>query len=147
MVENNMENFHVMYEENARMLRFFLTWRQIMFSGYFAIIAALAICFKWGLIHCCHYSILFPTLGFFISIAFFLFDLRNRDLFMHTTNVGKNIEEKMEEGFRAYFTEYCNRTPKVRHGWILNTVYLGTALLMFLVAIYGLIYGYAGVMN
>ncbi|MFH1754805.1 MAG: hypothetical protein ABIA59_03800, partial [Candidatus Latescibacterota bacterium] len=64
------------------------------------------------------------------------------DLFMHTTTVGRIIEEIMEVGFKPYFSEYCDRKAKVRHAWILNALYLGTAALMLIVLLYGIFVGF-----
>jgi hypothetical protein len=136
-----------LYEENARMLRYFLSSRQVMLSGYFVILGALAMCFKWSLTHCSKFAILFPSLGAIIAFTFYLFDLRNRDLIRHTTNVGRNIEDEMNVGLEAYFTGYTERKARIRHARILDTVYLGTAVLMLILALVGIFKGFSGIME
>lgn len=141
-MNEEFKDLRLLYEENARMLRFFLTWRQLMFSGYFAVLAALALCFKWALTSTPDYASVFPIIGAIIGISFSLFDYRNRDMYNHVREVGRKIEERMSLGFKAYFSGYVGREGRVRHTWILNIIYLGTAAVMIIIAIIGLWKGY-----
>ena len=47
-LNSEFEKLKLLYERNSDQFKYFLTWRQLMLAGYFSIIAALALAFKWA---------------------------------------------------------------------------------------------------
>ena len=92
------EKQKLIYEKVSEKHNFFLSWRQNLFAGYFAVLAALFYsCFQL------HTSLNLSINGYspyaalaisFISLLFLILEERNRILYQEIQKVGKAIEEK-----------------------------------------------------
>jgi hypothetical protein len=131
-----VEKLKLLYEENATQFRYFLTWRQLLLAGYFSIIAALALGFKWALGRHDVAPFVFPLAGAIVSVFFWALDFRNRELYQVTGRVGSDLEERLELKGMGHFSAYLSSSceTKFAHSKILKIFYLGCGILMFLIA-------------
>ncbi len=120
--ENGFTKLKLLYEENGSQFRFYLTWRQLLLAGYFAVIAALALGTKWALERPePHLIFLFPLIGAGVSILFWALDYRNRELYGHSSAVGRAIEEVLGYKELGYYGAFPRvQKSKLRHGIILT---------------------------
>ena len=120
----------VLYEETGKMMRFYLTWRQLMLAGFFAIIAALSLGFKWSIKEAQYLSFIFPFTGVAVGLLFWALDRRNRQLYQHTAEAGRELEKKM--GFKdiGYFGSYKKEKNNLSHSRILTVLYMGFTAIM-----------------
>ena len=131
------ENLRLLYEETGAMFRFFLTWRQLLLGGYFAILAALALGFDWALTNHAGMSCAFPFLGFGLSVLFWALDSRNRELYRNAAEVGRSLESRFASPPTVgYYGSYKRGRGFIQHSVILATLYLGGALLLLLFGIF-----------
>jgi uncharacterized MnhB-related membrane protein len=132
----DLEKLNLLYEENATQFRFFLTWRQILLAGYFAIIAALALGFEWAVIHAPDLTFACPLAGACVSVLFWALDFRNRELYHHASDVGAVIEEAMGHQQIGYYGTYQKtKKSKWRHSRLLKTFYLASGAAMLIISI------------
>lgn len=94
--EFNFEKMKMVYDKVADHHRYYLSWRQYLLAGSFAVFAALSyssyLLFEKG-----GYNVLFSAgilvVNGAISILFLLLDKRNRDLYRVCQRVGSKIEQ------------------------------------------------------
>lgn len=134
------EKLKLLYEKNAEQFKYFLTWRQLMLAGYFAIIAALSLAFRWALQKQVLVLFAFPLAGAWVSFLFWALDNRNRELYKLASNVGDKIEERMGLKGIGHFGAYSLSETKMGHGKILAIFYLGSGVLLLLFAMYLLLF-------
>ena len=135
-----LEKLKLLYEKNAEQFKFFLTWRQLMLAGYFAIVAALSLAFKWALENQVLALFVFPLAGAWVSFLFWALDNRNRELYKLASDVGNKIEERMGLKGMGHFGAYFLSESRLGHGRILAIFYLGSGIVMFLVAMFLLLF-------
>ena len=84
------------YAEVGENYRHFLGWRVRMIVGYFGALVALAVAFAW-LQSAGHpmTGILIPIAGCVVTLVFWLFENRNRDIHRALLEAGQAIEQKM----------------------------------------------------
>jgi hypothetical protein len=134
--DNEFERLKLLYEENAAQFRYFLTWRQLLLGGYFATVAALALGFKWALTEQAILLFLFPLTGAGLSVLFWMLEVRNRELYQLTSEVGSQLEEQLDRRTVGHFRAYASLQNKNwPHSRTLATFYLGCGLLMFLLTV------------
>ncbi len=134
------DQLKLLYEENATQFRFFLTWRQVLLAGYFAIIAALALGFEWAVLHSPDLTFACPLAGACASILFWALDFRNRELYEHASDVGAMIEEALGfPGLGYYGTYPKTKKSKWRHSRLLKTFYLACGAAMLIISIVTLV--------
>lgn len=129
------DHLKLLYEENARMFRFYLTWRQLLLAGYFTILAALALGYKWSLSEASAYSSMFPFVGSGISILFWALDYRNRQLYKHSSEAGAMLEQELVDKVVGYFGTYDDKATRLHHSTILAIFYLGVGTLLLLAGV------------
>jgi hypothetical protein len=133
--DSKFEGLKLLYERNSDQFKYFLTWRQLMLAGYFAIIAALALGFKWALGDHTEALFAFPFAGAWISVLFWALDRRNRELYTMVSQVGAGLEEKIYPEAKGHFRAYSEKKARMGHGRILAVFYLGSGIVMFLFSI------------
>jgi len=129
------EGLKLLYERNSDQFKYFLTWRQLMLAGYFAIIAALALGFKWALGDHTEALFAFPFAGAWVSVLFWALDRRNRELYTMVSRVGAGLEEKICPEAKGHFMAYSEKKARLGHGRILAVFYLGSGIVMLLLSI------------
>jgi hypothetical protein len=133
---NDLEKLKLLYEENATQYRFFLTWRQLLLAGYFAIVAALSIAFKWCLADAHAYVSVCPFVGVWVSAIFWALDRRNLQLYRLAGDVGSALEEKLGIKVRGHFSEYQEKGySNIRHAVVLGMFYIVSGLAMLFVGL------------
>ena len=89
-----MVDLKAAYTENGNLYRFFLSWRDRSFVGYFAIVAALVLVYPWVRNNMPYFAIALPIIGLFMTIVFRRLELSVRDLYVNCINVGSDIEKR-----------------------------------------------------
>jgi len=139
MSENDFERLKLLYEEMGHMFRFYLTWRQLLLAGYFAIVAALAIGYRWTLQNAPEISFVCPFGGAAISVLFWALDYRNRQLYNFTGTVGSELEKKLGFSGLGYYGAYSEGVlithGRITHSKILSIFYIGFCIIMLLIGI------------
>ncbi len=132
----HFDQLKLIYEENANQFPFFLTWRQVLLVGYFAILAALALGFEWAVIHAPDLAFACPLAGSFVSALFWALDFRNRELYEHASDVGAMIEAALGYADLGYYGTYPKtKKSKLRHSRVLKTFYLASGAIMLIISI------------
>ncbi len=135
-VDSQFESLKLLYEENAAQFRYFLTWRQLLLGGYFATVAALALGFKWALQERMDLLFLFPLAGAGLSVLFWTLELRNRELYQLTSEVGSQLEGRLDQQATGHFRAYASLPKRTwSHSNILATFYLSCGALMFVLGV------------
>lgn len=134
-----LEKMKTLYAETATQFRYFLTWRQLLLAGYFAVAAALAVGFKWALGRQDVPPFVFPLAGAVLSVFFWALDYRNRELYDSASKTAARLEEAWELKGLGHFSAYRDLKTKLPHSKILAVFYLGCGLLMFLLAAFVLL--------
>jgi uncharacterized membrane protein YkoI len=146
MDETEFKKLELLYKESSTMFRYFLTWRQLLFAGYFAVIASLALGFRWTLSNAPDSAFVCPFVGFLIGLLFWALDYRNRQLYKLASKVGDNIEKELgHEGLGCYGAYQSKEQlkkeqskkeqsmkHKLHHSQILGTFYIGSGVVMLL---------------
>lgn len=127
---DDFERLKLLYQENGTMFRFYLTWRQLLLAGYFAILAALALGFRWSLSSAKGISCIFPFAGAGMGILFWALDYRNRQLYTHVGSVGRELESRLGFPGLGYYGAYKQARGWITHGKILTVLYFGCAVLL-----------------
>jgi len=125
----------VLYEENATMFRFFLTWRQRLLPGFFAVLAAIVLGYRWALPNAPNMSCVLPFIGAGASALFWALDLRNRQLYRHASLAGSKLESSMGLAETGFYGTYREARSWIRHSVILSILYLGCCFLFLLLGI------------
>jgi len=132
----DFERLQMLYEENATQFRFFLTWRQVLLAGYFAVIAALALGFEWAVTRAPDLTFACPLAGACVSVLFWALDYRNRELYHHASVVGAGLEEAMGHVELGYYGTYQKiKNSRWRHSRLLKTFYLASGAAMLIISI------------
>ena len=138
------------YEEIGTNYRFFLVWRHASFAGNVIILyGAISLClstYKHAPVLAC----VVPFLASPIGVLLWIIDVRTRDLYHVAMEAGKKLEG--EEG--GYYTELEKKTEEkgtnsVRmlfkgewnHSGALTLFFLGSSLVLFIIAEVILIFG------
>ncbi len=131
------DKLKLLYEENATQFRFFLTWRQLLVAGYFAVLAALALGFEWAVTNAPDLTFACPLAGAFASVFFWFLDHRNRELYNHASDTGARIEEAMGYPNLGYYGTYRKEVKEStwRHSNVLTVFYLACGGAMLVIAV------------
>jgi hypothetical membrane protein len=113
------------YEENGRTFRHFLSWRRLMFAGYFAVLAGINLALDGST----RSDILFPAAGLLISVVFLLLDLRNRALIGILSEAGENLERELNLHGVGHYSIYRDRAGALSH----TTIAVGFYCVMILI--------------
>lgn len=83
-----------LYTEAGQQARYYLSWREKLLGGYFAVMAALAFAFgKMWLTSFRSVAFLVPLLAAILSVLFWLLDRRNRTLYEACITAGAQLEK------------------------------------------------------
>lgn len=104
------DGLKLLYEHNCDQFKFYLTWRQLMFAGYFAVFSALALGFRWTLQNSPAYSCICPFLGALVSFVFWALDHRNLQLYEIVGDGSVAIEQALGGSQFGYFSVYRQRS-------------------------------------
>ena len=133
------DDLRTLYTENNIQFRFFLTWRQLLIAGYFAIFGAICAGLVWMLNNLPVLTFVAALLGVGVSVLFCLFDSRNRELYRVASKAGLEIEQQIGDPNLGYFYRYGKaekcKTWGIRHERLLKVLYLGGAVLFFAAAV------------
>ncbi len=156
--------FSSVYEQSNAHFRFYLTWRQLLLSGFIAIYGALALSLKWAITSYQDFRLLPPILALVLSILFYFLDMRNRNLIDIAAESMRRLEEKLNCADLGYACIYNlvhggaknHRAMQDKHGneagskfklhlapshkRILTILYLGGAALAFAALLYCIIF-------
>jgi hypothetical protein len=134
--KHDVDKLQLLYGENAIQFRFFLTWRQVLLAGYFAIIAALALGFEWAVTRAPDLTFACPLAGAFVSVFFWALDFRDMQLYRHASLVGATIEEAMGRAQLGYYGTYHTiKHSSWAHSMLLMTFYLASGAAMLIISI------------
>jgi hypothetical protein len=133
----DLDMLKLLYEENATQFRFFLTWRQLLVAGYFAVLAALALGFEWAVTNAPDLTFACPLAGAFVSVFFWALDYCNREHHRHAGEVGAAIEPEMYQPNLGYYGTYGKKITgsKWNHSRVLTAFYLACGVAMLIIAI------------
>ena len=106
----------LVYEEIGRNYRYFLDWRNKIVGGYIAVLGAFGFAFSGAKTPEIRIVILFAAIP--LSIVFWIFDTRNRDLFWACQRAGAGIEGNII-GTYASLEALRVQTPKLNRGNLL----------------------------
>jgi hypothetical protein len=153
---NPLDELKTLYSEANNNFRFFLTWRQLLLAGFFAVFAAVALAFRWSLQHNPGEASIIPFVGTTVSLMLWLLDYRNYQLVEFAAAAGSAIEKEIGDPHLGYFVTFNEgmaiskkdhgkewfKKRWIRHRVILNIIYFGGAALMLAAAIICLATGY-----
>ncbi len=142
------ETNKVAYENACQLHRYFLSWRHQLFAGYLAVLAALAIAFNWAYKNPLDYNsrlwlVIVIVIGVFLTIIFWLLEIRTRQLYRGCQNIARNLEIKMgiapaEESIKncGVFYELLRMTKdSSSHSRIMNIFFSITLITLVLLAL------------
>jgi hypothetical protein len=129
------ELLKALYEENATMFRFHLTWRQLLLAGYFVVLATLALAFRWSLLNTHGGAAVFPFIGAAVSAFFWALDHRNRTLYGLASATGSALESAFGLPVSGYYGTYKGTRAIITHTWVLSLLYIGCGALLFVLGI------------
>jgi threonine/homoserine efflux transporter RhtA len=110
------------YGQTGELFRHYLSWREKLLAGYFAVLGGLAIAFgKMRLSPFKPVGILVPILAAIVSAAFLALDRRNAELFDACTAVGHQLEANA--GVAGPFTKLNSAEKQFRHRTIVAVLY------------------------
>ena len=93
--ELQFEARQMVYTTAAELHRYFLSWRNQLLAGYFAVVAAIAVAYHWAYTqphHSVAWILIVGCFAFAITLFFFLLEMRNRQLYRECQNVEQDIE-------------------------------------------------------
>ena len=112
-----------LYLEVGTNFRHFLTWRQLLFAGYFPVIGGLSALFEWKTSNSSadgKYIILL-CIAIIVTIVFWLLDSRNRQLIRNVSDAGEKIEKEL--GVQGSYSIYKEEEHSLTHSGILKLFY------------------------
>ena len=139
--KNDKQFLDRLYQETCTLLRFYLTWRQLLLGGFFAVIGALSLGYKWSLDEAGCISFVFPFAGAIVGLLFWALDQRNRELYTIAADAGRKIEDEMVSKKVGYCRVYESGQKHFSHSVILKIFYIGFSVLMIAVGITHLMFG------
>ena len=83
------------YNQLSENYRYFLSWRQKILAGYFAILAALALGFSWVFKSMPLEAFIVPFAAAFMTWILKMLDKRNRDAYQDVIKAGGELESKI----------------------------------------------------
>jgi hypothetical protein len=133
--KERLELMKTLYVENMNQFRFFLTWRQLLAAGYFAMIGALALALRWAMQNDPQHIWLYPALGAVMSIVIWALDYRNHALYRISANAGSTMEKAFIKPALGYFSEYDKHDWNklqgiIKHEYTLTILYIGGAVVL-----------------
>ena len=126
-----------LYRESANHHRYFLTWRQLLFGGFFAIAGGTINLTLKILDDYPRIAFIPPLLFVFIAVCFCFFEKRNTELYRAAINTCSQLEGS-SEGFYKYIQAKVQGSI---HTTLINAVYIVSGVL-FLFSTFMLIYFY-----
>lgn len=126
------------YSEINSNFRYFATWRYKLFAGYFALLYALSLVFKWVYKNESNHLWLVAVVGFISTLAMWGIEYRNRDIVKACRVSGEKCEDLLPDGV-GFFKQLNNASPKIlSHTLVLNLLFGGSAvgLLLFAILLY-----------
>jgi hypothetical protein len=135
----------LLYQQNFDQFKYYLTWRQLMFAGYFAVFGALSLGLRWTFQNSPAYTFVCPFLGALVSLVFWALDHRNLQLYEIVGKASVAIEQALgDPRFGYFFTYECDEQEHphrlLKHKWILTFFYVLGGLIMLSAGILTLIY-------
>ena len=138
------------YEENGRQNRFLVDWRHKILVRFFVAVASLLLVAKWigDKMEC--YVTFWQWIPFsmitIISLAFYIMDKRDIVFMDMCARVGADLEKNMgyAQGFyQTYLATHLRKNNSIKRPFIafttaLKIIYLGTALLSFVITLLAL---------
>lgn len=128
---NNETIIKDIYTEVGTNFRHFLAWRRFLFAGYFAVLAGLFQYYNWETARTSYTNRGVLIVAIFVSLIFWLLDLRNRKLIRNVSDAGVNLERKLGLSEEGSYSIYKNEEHKLTHSRILTIFYI-FAILWFL---------------
>ncbi|MEE4263219.1 MAG: hypothetical protein V2I56_11050 [Desulfobacteraceae bacterium] len=122
------------YEEAGRNYRYFLSWRERLLAGYFALLAGLFFAFSWLIKEAPKLTWTPFAVGFILTLVMWALEYRNRDLYRVCQQTAKECESGLPKGM-GMFTEMLSKVPRIYHStlmlvgvvwslWYIDLVYL-----------------------
>ena len=121
-------DYQDLYKESGELLRHYLSWREKLLAGYFAVMAGLAIAVGAMQDQFKPIAVLVPLLASILSVVFLLLDLRNQELLDGCVDVGAALE-------RLHFGPHkqLNLTPRfLRHSTTVRGLYVVGGVVSFI---------------
>ena len=127
------------YEEVGANYRFFLTWRHATVAGYFVIMYGIITLTISIYKDAPKLAGIVPFLGAFIGWGFWLIDRRTQEIYHAAIRAGKELE-----GFRGGFYSQVSKIilppgsspfKKNSHSGIIKVLFIGSSILLFILAI------------
>lgn len=110
-----------LYEESGELLRHYLSWREKLLAGYFAVMGGLGLAFGAMQGQFKPIAFLVPLLASVLSAMFLLLDLRNQELLNRCVDAGAALEPNTHSGPHRQL----NVTPEVlRHSTTARALYV-----------------------
>jgi len=125
---NQSSNHKDLYVELGTNFRHFLAWRRFLFAGYFGVIAGLGAAFEWANSGASMLNRALLIVAAFISIVFWLLDVRNRQMIRIASKAGANLEDKLGVADIGLFSTYENGPVQLSHTKILSVFYWGATI-------------------
>ncbi|POY38981.1 hypothetical protein C3K47_00320 [Solitalea longa] len=134
METQSFEKLKLIYENASMQMKFYMSWRQNLLAGYFAVDAGLFYAL-YKIQEDVNFRVYSDKIGYAIAVIsciFFLLDYRNKLLFQKCLEVGAAIENKINETIIINKDEYygvydcLNRLPEgenITHTFIVTILY------------------------
>jgi hypothetical protein len=118
------------YEEAGRNFRYFLSWRERLLAGYFALLAGLSFAFSWLFQEASQLSWIPFAAGFILTLLIWALEYRNRDLYRVCQQSAKNCESGLPEGM-GMFTSISSKKSFIYHSTTFNVLFSMVAIALF----------------
>ena len=110
-----------LYSEAGELLRYYRSWREKLIAGYLAVIATLAVAFGWSQVHAPRFGSAIAVLGLLLTVVFWLFQRRNRKLFLQCIKAGASLEK--DASLKGAFTRLDGDPSRPTHGNVLDCLF------------------------
>ena len=149
MNQEELEKLKMVYDKVAEQHQYYLSWRQFLLAGYFAIMGVIFYS-TYTVVNdnnrFSNWSFAIMLCGSMLSLFFLFLDKRNRDLYHVCQRVGSKIEqtlfsdldEKSKDNKGLFFTldkSYKN-SSNPSHSDLIDTLYIANTILTFLLCLY-----------
>ena len=123
----------ILYEQTGELLRYYLTWREKLLGGYIAIIAALVVAFISTPEEYKNIRPWVVAVAFLLTVVFWLFERRNRELFNRCIDVGVALEKAA--ALVGAFTEINKKPTTATHSVVLDFFFGSACFLLFILTV------------
>jgi hypothetical protein len=118
------------YAEIGINFRYFLTWRQLIFAGYLAVLGALSAGGAWVYEHAAHLLGVVPAVGLLLTGVFWVIEYRNRQLYRACIEQGAACEVGLDE--IKMYTRLRNPPGWLSQSNAMDVLFLLSAVMMLL---------------